>query len=293
MGGRKGENSEIKPFLPEETGISLVGHLNLIHPNKVQILGIEELEYIQDLDKKTYRDTLNKLFSDTLSILIVASNQELSDDFVNLADEKKIPLLRSSMVSYDLITHIRYFLGSVLATKVTLHGVYMEVMGNGVLLTGESGIGKSELALELISRGQRLIADDAPEFSKIAPDTITGTCPEMLVELLEVRGLGILNIRSLFGDSAIKASKYLKLIINLVHMHEDHANEIDRLHGWRKTRNLLGVEIPVITFPVAPGRNLAVVVETAVRNHILHQKGYDAAHDLIERQHRNLMQDEK
>lgn len=290
VGGREGENREIKPFTQKETGVSLIGHLNLIHPNKVQVLGITELEYLQNLDVDSYQDTVNKLYSDTLSILIVASNQQLPDEFIQVADKKQIPLLRTPMISHDLITHLRYFLGSMLASKVTLHGVYMEVMGSGVLLTGESSIGKSELALELISRGHRLIADDAPEFSRVAPDTITGSCPALLHELLEVRGLGILNIRSIFGDSAIKSSKHLELIINLVRMQTDAAPEIDRLHGWRKTRNLLGVELPVITFPVAPGRNLAVVVETAVRNHMLHEKGYDAAHDLIERQHRILKQ---
>ncbi|MCK4951230.1 MAG: HPr(Ser) kinase/phosphatase, partial [Gammaproteobacteria bacterium] len=203
IGGLEGQNREIKPFTQEETGVALIGHLNLIHPNKVQVLGSTELEYLQNLDADSYQDTVNKLFSDTLSILIVASNQELPDEFILLADKKQTPLLRTPMASHNLITHIRYFLGSMLAEKTTLHGVFMEVMGNGVLLTGESGIGKSELALELISRGHRLVADDAPEFSRIAPDIINGTCPEILSELLEVRGLGILNIRSLFGDSAI------------------------------------------------------------------------------------------
>ena len=293
VSGRTGEDRTIKPFLSGETGVSLIGHLNLIHPNKVQVLGTKELEYIQNLDKEAYQDTLNKLFSDTLSILIVTNNQELPAEFISLADRKEVPLLRSSMVSYDLITHMRYCLGSMLAEKTILHGVFMEVMGNGVLLTGESGIGKSELALELISRGHRLVADDAPEFSKIPPDIINGTCPEILSELLEVRGLGILNIRSLFGDSAIKPSKYLRLIINLVHMNAENMEKIDRLHSWLNTRKLMDVEIPEITFPVAPGRNLAVVVETAVRNHMLYQRGYDAAHDFIERQHRILEQDIK
>lgn len=293
IGGLEGQNREIKPFTREETGVALIGHLNLIHPNKVQVLGSTELEYLQNLDTNSYQDTVNKLFSDTLSILIVASNQKLPDEFILLADKKQIPLLRTSMVSHNLITHMRYFLGSMLAEKTTLHGVFMEVMGNGVLLTGESGIGKSELALELISRGHRLVADDAPEFSRIAPDIINGTCPEILSELLEVRGLGILNIRSLFGDSAIKPGKYLRLIINLVHMNAENMKKIDRLHSWRNTRNLMDVEIPEITFPVAPGRNLAVVVETAVRNHMLYQRGHDAAHDFIERQHRLLEQDVK
>jgi len=293
IGGREGKTREIRPFTKEDAGVSLIGHLNLIHPNKVQVLGNTELEYLQNLDAGSYKDTVSRLFSDTLSILIVANNQELPDELILLADNKQIPLLRTPMESHDLITHMRYFLGSMLADKTTLHGVFMEVMGNGVLLTGESGIGKSELALELISRGHRLVADDAPEFSRITPDIINGTCPEILSELLEVRGLGILNIRSLFGDSAIKPSKYLRLIINLVHMNSENMKEIDRLHSCTNTRSLMDVEIPEITFPVAPGRNLAVIVETAVRNHLLYQRGHDAAHDLIERQQRILEQDVK
>ena len=293
VSGRTGEDHAIKPFDPDESGVSLIGHLNLIHPYKVQVLGIVELEYLKSLDSESRRETLNRLFSDTLSILIITSNQEVPRDLLDMANTKHIPMLRTHMVSHDLISHMSYFLGSMLAEKITLHGVFMEVMGNGVLLTGESGIGKSELALELISRGHRLVADDAPEFSRIAPDIINGTCPEILSELLEVHGLGILNIRSLFGDSAIKPSKYLRLIINLVHMNNENMKKIDRLHSWLNTRKLMDVEIPEITFPVAPGRNLAVVVETAVRNHMLHQKGYDAAHDFIERQHRILKQDVK
>jgi HPr kinase/phosphorylase len=162
----------------------------------------------------------------------------------------------------------------------------MEVMGTGVLITGPSSIGKSELALELLSRGHRLIADDATEFARRAPDILNGTCPEMLRDFLEVRGLGILNVRAMFGDSAIKRNRNLRLIVKLQEMEE--AEEMDRLHGSKRMHNIQEVEIPEITLPVGPGRNLAVLLEAAVRNHILNTKGYDASQAFIERQKRRL-----
>jgi HPr kinase/phosphorylase len=162
----------------------------------------------------------------------------------------------------------------------------MEVMGTGVLITGASSIGKSELALELLTRGHRLIADDAAEFARIAPDLLNGTCPEMLRDFIEVRGLGILNVRAMFGASAIKHNRNLRLIIVLQEMGE--AAAMDRLHGSRRMRTIMEVEIPEITLPVGPGRNLAVLVEAAVRNHILNVKGYDASQAFIERQKQRL-----
>ena len=159
-------------------------------------------------------------------------------------------------------------------------------MGTGVLITGESSIGKSELALELLTRGHRLIADDATEFARTSPDTLNGTCPEMLRDFLEVRGLGILNVRAMFGASAIKQSRNLRLIVVLQDI--DDAEKMDRLHGSKQIRTIQNVDIPEITLPVGPGRNLAVLLEVAVRNHILNMKGYDASQAFIDRQKRRL-----
>ena len=167
------------------------------------------------------------------------------------------------------------------------------VFSIGVLITGDSGSGKSELALELITRGHRLIADDAPVMTLIAPDILDGTCPELLQDCLEVRGLGVLNVRAMFGDSAIKSNKYLRLIVHLDLAAFENAaarNEIDRLHGDVSYRNILGLEVPVITIPVAPGRNIAVIVEAAVRNHNLKLKGYDAAAEFLKR-HEDFLTD--
>jgi HPr kinase/phosphorylase len=268
------------------TEVSLVGHLNLINQHRIQVLGTKELDYLNRLRKNSRKDTISQLFSGQSDLVIIARGLEAPPDLVEAAAASRIAVISAAPPSEETIQHLRYFLGNYLAEKLTLHGVFMEVMGTGVLITGASSIGKSELALELLTRGHRLIADDAAEFARIAPDLLNGTCPEMLRDFIEVRGLGILNVRAMFGASAIKQNRNLRLIIVLQEMGE--ATTIDRLHGSRRTRTIMEVEIPEITLPVGPGRNLAVLVEAAVRNHILNIKGYDASQAFIERQKQRL-----
>ncbi|OOG27821.1 HPr(Ser) kinase/phosphatase [Thioalkalivibrio denitrificans] len=275
-----------------EGPISLVGHLNLIHPNQIQVLGRDEVTYLTNLRKNSQRDVIEQLTSGQSVLLIIADGEEPPVSLQAQAEKSDIPLLRTPLPSYELINILRYFFSNKLAETITLHGVFMEVMGIGALLTGNSSVGKSELALELISRGHRLIADDAPEFARITPDILRGTCPPVLQDFLEVRGLGVLNIRSMYGDSAIKESKYLRLIVRLFDLGHPEEQETDRLHGGRQTRVILGLEIPVISLPVAPGRNLAVMVEAAVRNHLLRLKGYYAGEDLAARQRRAMQEDD-
>ena len=265
---------------------SLVGHLNLISQHRIQVLGTKELDYLDKLRKNSRKDTISQLFSGQSDLVIIARRMEAPRDLVEAAAASRTAVLSSSPPSEETIQHLRYFLGNYLAEKLTLHGVFMEVMGTGVLITGASSIGKSELALELLTRGHRLIADDAAEFARIAPDLLNGTCPEMLRDFIEVRGLGILNVRAMFGASAIKHNRNLRLIIVLQEIGE--AAAMDRLHGSRRMRTIMEVEIPEITLPVGPGRNLAVLVEAAVRNHILNVKGYDASQAFIERQKQRL-----
>ena len=226
------------------------------------------------------------MFAAQPAFIIVGESLAVPADLIELAEQSKTALFRSTVPAARLISHLQYHISDLLADRVTLHGVFMEVMSIGVLITGDSCMGKSELALELLTRGHRLIADDAPEFSCIAPDTINGVCPPVLDGFLEVRGLGVLNVRAMFGDSAIKTNKYLRLIIRLEGMREEGGWEVDRLRGTIRMRSVLDVEIPEIVLPVAPGRNLAVLVEGAALNHIQHLKGYDAAQDFIDRQRR-------
>jgi HPr kinase/phosphorylase len=270
----------------ESAEISLIGQMNLINPHRIQVLGSKELKYLDNLKKNSRKDAVAQLFSGSSKLVIIAKQLDIPEDLAEAAEAARIPLLGSELTSQEVIHQIQYYLTNYFARKITLHGVFMEVMGTGVLITGDSSIGKSELALELLTRGHRLIADDATEFSRVSPDTLNGTCPEMLQDFLEVRGLGILNVRAMFGASAIKQNRNLRLIIHLQDMED--AARMDRLHGSRQIRRIQDVEIPEITLPVGPGRNLAVLLEAAVRNHILYSKGYDASRAFIERQKTRL-----
>jgi len=288
LGGRSGENNFLVPPGKGIGGTALLGHLNMIHPNQAQVLGSTECDYINKLKKNSRNDAHDVIFSPDTRVVIIAENLDVPQGFIDLADERGVPLWRTSANSYEAIAVLRYVFTNHLSETTVLHGVFLEVNGIGVLITGESRVGKSELALELISRGQRLIADDSPLFSRIGPDILNGTSPRVLQDLLEVRGLGILNIRMMYGDNSIKPNKYLKLIIHLTDFDDAYREKEDRLQGTHSERNVLGIKVPQITLPVAPGRNLAVLVEAAVRNHLLRAKGYNAADDLIARQQKQI-----
>lgn len=282
INGKQHRQRQIHSSKDDAADLSLVGQMNLINPHRIQVLGAKELKYLDNLKKNSRKDAIGQLFSGSSRLIIVARQEGIPKDLVEASGTSRIPLLGSALTSQEIIEQIQYYLTSYFARKITLHGVFMEVMGTGVLITGDSSIGKSELALELLTRGHRLIADDATEFSRVAPDTLNGACPEMLQDFLEVRGLGILNVRAMFGASAIKQNRNLRLIIHLQDMED--ASRMDRLHGSRQIRSIQDVEIPEITLPVGPGRNLAVLLEAAVRNYILYSKGYDASQAFIERQ---------
>jgi len=289
--GQAGENR----LLQNEkvmTGIPIAGYLNLVKPNRVQVLGPEEVEYLEQLGENSHKDAVARLFKCEPAMIIFAgitNNSGIEHEFVELANQTNTPLLHSSLASNELTELLQYHLSRLLGDSKIMHGVFMEVMGIGVLLTGPSGIGKSELALELISRGHRLIADDAPEFRRSAPKTIRGRSPALLKDFLEVRGLGILNIRAMFGDNSIVETKRLQLIVHIDTL-LDNTNsdsslwEVDRIGGSKRKQSILEVEIPEVQIPVAPGRNVAVIIEAAVRNHVLYLNGYNAADDFIKRQ---------
>lgn len=291
VAGEAGGDIPIPPTGSGYTGMALVGHLNFIRRPRVQILGIRELDYLAALDRASRAEAIASIFIESSPFVMVANNQEIPQELAREAEATATPLFSSRLGSHELISHLHYYLANLLAETLTIHGVFMEVMGSGLLLTGEAGLGKSELALELISRGHRLIADDAPEFARIAPDIVNGSCPEPLRDFLEVRGLGVLNVRAMFGSNAVKSSRYLRMIINLKNATKENTQGLDRLYGTSRPRNVLGVDIPEITLFVAPGRNLAVMVETAVRHHLLVLKGYDAADDFIQRQQHYIQQE--
>lgn len=277
-------------MIHEPVGVDLpaAGHLNLIRSNRIQIVGQVESDYISTLDHDSQHQLIDTLAAMGTAAVIFAEN---TCPFEVLPEQCPHPLpviLCTYAGSHEVISLIRYYLQQRLAQSVVRHGVFMEILGTGVLISGDSSVGKSEVALELISRGHRLVADDAPEFARIAPDIIRGSCPELLRDLLEVRGLGVLNIRAMYGDSAIKRGKYLRLIIALRDRDQPSPVPEDRLNGNRGEVDVLGLRIPFVSLPIAPGRNIAVMIEAAVRAHLLHLQGYAAGEDLRTRQRQQM-----
>lgn len=268
-------------------GADLVGHLNLIHPSRIQVFGKEELSYYTRIDIKRRRHHLEDLVAGGVPGILVAEGQPPPADLSEACNELQIPLLSTPVEAAQLIDLLRIYLGKRLAPKVTVHGVFMDVLGLGVLITGESGLGKSELALELISRGHGLVADDAVELSRTAPNIIEGHCPALLMNLLEVRGLGLLDIRTIFGETSVRRKMKLKLIVNLV---RSTPEAFERLPTQDQTQDILGVPIRQVMLQVAAGRNLAVLVEAAVRNTILALRGIDTLGEFIERQALAIME---
>lgn len=266
----------------------LVGHLNLIHPERLQVIGSAELAWVSRQAATRLRHYLEDLFLARPAAAILADGCEVPRTLRDLCETHGVALFTTPEAAASIIDHFRGHLARELAERTSLHGVFMDVLGIGVLITGDSGTGKSELALELISRGHGLVADDVIEFAAIAPMVIEGRCPELLQDFLEVRGLGILNIRTIFGETAARRKKRLHLI---VHLERKQAGQTDpdRLPQGIVTQDVLGVAIPRVVLPVAAGRNLAVLLEAAVRTTILKLRGIDATAEFIQR-HERLMQ---
>ncbi len=289
LAGRTGKDRLLEAATAKYPGMALVGHLNFVHPNRVQVLGSAEIDYLRHLPEAERRQALDKLFHHETTTLVVIANDEPADpELLRAADEAGLALLATPLGSPRVIDSLQHYLARTIAARTTLHGVYLEVMGLGVLITGESGIGKSELALELLSRGHHLIADDAVELSRTGPTVLIGRSPGMLRDFLEVRGLGILNVRAMFGDTAVRPEKTLRLIVHLVTLTPEHMKNIDRLQIEQKTRTILDVDIPEVVLYVGPGRNLAVLVEAATRNHILRLRGVNPLDELMQRQQSSM-----
>jgi len=286
VAGREGANRLLELATAKFPGMALVGHMNFVHPNRVQVIGASELAYLNEHITPSAREAaLADLFTcPSSAIVIIANNETVTSEMQMAAEAASMPLFSSSLPSPRVIHDLQYYLARALAEREVLHGVFMEVMGLGVFLMGESGIGKSELALELLSRGHRLIADDACEFFRMGPDALQGRCPDMLCDFLEVRGLGILNIRAMFGETAVRHEKTLHLIVRLKDLALNSQASIDRLQAEQKTRSILGVEVAEVVLFVASGRNLAVLVEVATRGHILRRRGINALEDFMRRQ---------
>ena len=271
-------------------GADLVGHINIIHPERLQVIGQAEHEWATRIGEKRFAQIFNDLLAAQPPAIIVADGLAPLPAVVEACSRTETPVILSPKPCSAVIDLLRIYLSARLADTLSLHGVFMDVLGMGVLITGDSGVGKSELALELISRGHGLVADDVVEVARIAPTTIEGRCPGMLRDFLEVRGLGLLNIRTIFGETASRRKMKLKLIVHL--QKTAAAADAPRLPLDAQMQEVLGVPIRKVVIPVAAGRNLAVLLEAAVRNTILQLRGIDSMQDFMDRQERMMFEDD-
>ena len=253
VAGREGRERLLEPSTAKYPGMALVGHLNFVHANRIQVIGEAEVKYLRKLGKTERREAVQRLFGcERTAAVVVANGARVDADLKAGAGRARLALFATPLPSPVVIDNLQFYLTRALAPRLTVHGVYMEVLGMGVLLTGEAGIGKSELALELLSRGHRLIADDAVEFIRVGPDVLVGQCPGELSDYLEVRGLGILDIRLMFGETAVRHRKKLHLIVRLEKLDRSRMGRIDRLQVKQRTHGIMDVEIPEVMLYVAP-----------------------------------------
>jgi len=279
--GKKSINSKfLTNYRIQKPGLALAGFTDHIHPGRVQILGNTEISYIIGLPESVALNNLRKLCEKDIACFVVTKNLRIPHILIEIVKEFEIPLFRTRLLSSIAISEITSYLEDRLAPEIIVHGVLMDVHGIGVLVTGRSGIGKSECALELIKRGHRLIADDAVHINR-KQDYLVGTSNDLLKYNLEVRGLGILNVKDMFGVNAIRLRKRVELVVNFIDWKQDEY--YDRTGLDEQRYDILGLKLPLITLPVSPGRNMAVIVEAAAKNHLLKYMGYDAAKEFEEK----------
>jgi HPr kinase/phosphorylase len=269
------------------SGADLVGYLNYIHPYRVQILGEREVAYLVNSTPEDCARRISRIVTLEPPVLVLADDQAAPDALLSMCERAQIPMFSTKESSAFVIDVLRAYLSKHFADRTTMHGVFMDILGLGVLITGESGLGKSELGLELISRGNGLVADDAVDLFRINQTTIEGRCPELLENLLEVRGIGLLDIRGIFGETAVRRKMRLKLIVHLVRK-ESFERDYERLPTEPLTQDVLGIPVRKVVIQVVAGRNIAVLVEAAVRNTILQMRGIDTYQDFMERQRRAM-----
>jgi HPr kinase/phosphorylase len=269
------------------SGADLVGYLNYIHPYRVQVLGEREVAYISRGNEADRARRVSRIVTLEPPVLVLADNQTAPDELIAMCERAQIPMFATSESAAFVIDVLRAYLSKHFADRTSMHGVFMDILGLGVMITGESGLGKSELGLELISRGNGLVADDAVDLYRINQATIEGRCPELLQNLLEVRGIGLLDIRAIFGETAVRRKMRLKLIVHLVRK-ETLERDYERLPHEPLTQDVLGVPVRKVVIQVVAGRNIAVLVEAAVRNTILQLRGVDTYQEFIARHQRAM-----
>jgi len=275
MAGRKGLKKKITHPQIQKMGLALTGFIDFVAPERLQIIGNTEMAYLRTLGSDLQERVIHQICGLELSCLVITRNLEVPQLLIEEADKKDIPLFRTDLITTDFIERVTNFLEEKLASTCSIHGVLMDVFGVGILILGKSGIGKSECALDLILRGHRLVADDMVYIQKRSPSALIGSGFEVIQHHMEIRGLGIINIRSLFGVEAIRERKKIELVLEL--MEWDNQREYDRLGFEEEKYPILGVELPMLRIPVTPARNLTTIIEVAARNHLLKVMGYDSA----------------
>lgn len=262
-------------------GLQLMGFYEYFNPERIQIIGKMEFAYLSTIDEKTRRERLQLLFAQRIPALIITRELPYFAEMLELAKEYEVPLLRSKESTSNFMSGLIAYLNLTLALRITRHGVLIEIYGEGVFITGESGVGKSETAIELVKRGHRLVADDAVEIRKVSNISLVGSSPDNIRHFLELRGIGIINARRLFGIGAVKMTEKIDLVIELEQWNSEKV--YDRMGVDTEYVSLLGVKIPSLTIPVKPGRNLAVILEVAAMNNRQKKMGYNAARELLNR----------
>lgn len=270
-----GENEVNRP------GLQLMDFYEYFNSERIQIIGKMEFAYLSTIDEKTRRERLEKLFSQHLPALIITRELPYFAEMLELAKQYEMPLLRSKESTSNFMSGLIAFLNLNLAPRITRHGVLIEIYGEGVFITGESGVGKSETAIELVKRGHRLVADDAVEIKKVSNISLVGSSPDNIRHFLELRGIGIINARRLFGMGAIKLTEKIDLIVEMELWNPEKV--YDRMGVDNQYTSILGVKIPSLTIPVKPGRNLAVILEVAAMNNRQKKMGYNAAQELLDK----------
>lgn len=270
-------------------GLQLTGFLDHFEPIRLQIIGNVEVSYLQKLSQHQRTETFDRLFSYKIPALLVSRNIEIDPIWLEMAQKHNVSILRTAEATSTIISGIITYLRGELAPRITRHGVLVEVYGEGILLIGESGIGKSEAAVELLKRGHRLIADDAVEIRKISGNVLMGTAPELIRNYIELRGIGIVNVAKLFGMGAVRAENEINLVVNIVPWNTQEA--YDRLGLEDQYMDILGVNVPMNTIPITPGRNLAVILEVAAMNNRQRKMGYNPALEFTQQIDRHFEQE--
>ena len=275
------EKIEITKDDVNRPGLQLAGFFDYFDPNRIQIMGKVESSYVEGLSSEERRSRFDRLFETGIPVLLLSRNIDVFPECLAAAQEHGVPILRTNEFTSTIMSAIVAFLKVNLAPRVTLHGVLIEIYGEGVLLLGDSGVGKSETAIELVKRGHRLIADDAVEIKRVSDKTLVGTAPEVIRHFIELRGIGIVDVRRIFGVGAIKMTEKVELVINLEPWED--GKQYDRLGMDSQTTSILDIAVPSLTIPVKPGRNLAVIIEVAAMNDRQKKMGFNAAKELQER----------